>query len=297
MADGAVTRLDGVADDVGARVQVSVLETVLLLARDDFVGHGLGRREGRRRKHHGAPRIRAIPVCRESVVLEQRDLVLARDGTVSVDVGAPLDLLTRERHDDPPPGRIDLAHRHRRDQHLASREPSARVHDEVTHGPVHVVEVAILDFADRAVRRRQMEAREVLHADEHGRLPRVGSCKASAGGMRVAARNRYGARARSAHRSRVARHASRVPAPGAARSERRRFDVVSLARARGAHRVRSGQADPQPTSATVGNSGPSRVAKALTLSRTRPRTARTVSGGSSRSIIPTRIAPDSTWRQ
>ena len=61
--------------------------------------------------------------------------------------------------------------------------------------------------------------------------------------MRVAARNRYGARARSAHRSRIARHASRVPAPGAARSERRRFDVVSLARAPRAERSGGSAAD------------------------------------------------------
>ena len=212
---------------------------------------------------------------------------------MGVDVGAPLDVLTRERHDDSPAGRIDLAHRHRRDQHLASREPSARLHDEVTHGPVHVV--TILDFADRAVHCRQMEAREVLHANEHGL--RAGGCKASAGGTQVAENETYGARDRCADRSRVARHAGGVPATGAARSERRRSDVVALARAPGAHRVRRGHADPQPTSAIVGNSSPSRVTKAPTLSRTRPRTARTVSGGSSRSITPIRIAPDSTWRQ
>ena len=191
MADGAGAGLDVVTQHIARRVQVRVLEVVLLGAGHDFLVHRVGRRRRQRRQHYGTPGVRTVPVRRVTVVLQQGDFVLPRDRPMRVDVRTPLDLLAREIDDDVLAVDVDAANRHRRDEHLSSRQPASRIHDEVSHGPVDIVEIAGLYFADRAVGGREVEPNEVLHADEHGVLLLIAECsqrrcKAVAGGTSIA---------------------------------------------------------------------------------------------------------------
>src|SRR5688572_2242978 len=48
-------------------------------------------------------------------------------------------------------GPVDTGHRVGRHGHLAAREPSARIDDDLLHRPVDVVDHEVVDAADRAV--------------------------------------------------------------------------------------------------------------------------------------------------
>jgi hypothetical protein len=50
------------------------------------------------------------------------------------------------------------------------RQPPSGVDDDVADGPALVIEVEIVDGADRAVGRDDLEFLHVLHAANHGRL-------------------------------------------------------------------------------------------------------------------------------
>ena len=49
-----------------------------------------------------------------------------------------------------------------RDQHLPPHHPVTRVHGDITHGPVLVVKIEILDLTDFAIRRAEFAAVELL---------------------------------------------------------------------------------------------------------------------------------------
>jgi hypothetical protein len=55
----------------------------------------------------------------------------------------------------------------RRQQHLAAGQPGPGIDHEVAHQPARVVEVEILDRADRAIGFPQLQAFEVGNAVEH----------------------------------------------------------------------------------------------------------------------------------
>jgi len=91
--------------------------------------------------------------------------MLSRDRPVRVDVGAVLDLLARQVDQQALAFRVDTTYGHRRDEHPAAGQPSARVDDEVAHRPVDVVEIAAFDLTDRAIRRRERESHQRLYTD------------------------------------------------------------------------------------------------------------------------------------
>ena len=51
-----------------------------------------------------------------------------------------------------------------RDQHLPAHHPVTGVHDDITHGPVLVVKIEILDLSDFAIRRAEFAAVELFDA-------------------------------------------------------------------------------------------------------------------------------------
>src|SRR6185437_16270142 len=78
------------------------------------------------------PEARSSPIKGIAVIPEVVHFVLSRDRFVSVDAGAVLDLLFRDRDGQYLFRPIRTADRKRGDQHLAIRKPATGVHNEIT---------------------------------------------------------------------------------------------------------------------------------------------------------------------
>ena len=90
-----------------------------------------------------------------------RQLLLARDGPVDVDIGRAFDLFAGEVYGDDALVPLRRAERFGRDEDLAAGEPLASVDDDVADLPGRVVEIQIARRANVAVARADGVATEL----------------------------------------------------------------------------------------------------------------------------------------
>ena len=156
VTDVAVDRRDPVGAD-----QARALQTRVTLSPAGGLRRGAALRT--RSPEESAER----PGVRHRVALtEQRDLAPA-ERLVGVHARTAPDLLAAQADDDLAARPIGVANRNRRQQNPPTRQPVARVDDEITHGPVPVVEVDVVHAPDVAVGRMKSESDEVLELLHH----------------------------------------------------------------------------------------------------------------------------------